>query len=65
MPKNGIGLLVMIVAIIIALIISARGAIFSGEPIGDTSFYPMLGVCGVALVVYFIMLKDDGKRNKK
>jgi len=61
--KDNIGLIFLIAAIIVALMISARAAIFDGAPLGGTQFYPMLAICGVALVVYFVVLK--GERKKK
>jgi len=57
-----IGWAIIVAAVIIALIVSARGAIFNGEPLSETPFFFMLIIsCGL-LVGYAVWTMDKKKK---
>ena len=57
-----IGWVIIISACVIALVISARTAIFDGQPLSDTGFYWMLTSCCVVIVGYTIATNVDKKK---
>ena len=60
--KKNIGWVIIISACVIALVISARTAIFDGQPLSDTSFYWMLITCCIVIGGHAIATKVDKKK---
>ncbi|MCL2050500.1 MAG: hypothetical protein FWG91_02035 [Lachnospiraceae bacterium] len=52
--KKIIGWVIIIFSSVIALVISARTAIFGGQPLGETNFYWMIIQCIIVLGGYAI-----------
>ncbi|MCL2107736.1 MAG: cytochrome P450 [Oscillospiraceae bacterium] len=56
-----IGWVIIIVACVLSLLISARSAIFDGEPLSDTGFIWTLITCFIVIGGYFSVIKISKK----